>query len=265
MWSASVQACGLGDAIRNRRSLPDWDRVAHPTSDLLKANWLWEREKQAIAPPTNPSNLSQIVWVSRETPSLGRRDDTSRRCGRELEVGYPPVVLVPQQVYGRTISAAPKLFIYVPPTQGMKAELNLISPDYQLILTKEFTLPQGEGIIVVDLEMPDRNSALQLGALYEWNFVIPIDPVDPSGDVSLYGWVERIEPGSELSSVLAHSTTGDRPLHLAAAGVWYDTLTSLHTLRQLNPDNPHYTAQWQQLLESVDLEYLANQPVIAEF
>ncbi|MDX2213156.1 MAG: DUF928 domain-containing protein [Oculatellaceae cyanobacterium bins.114] len=266
LWSAPVGACGLGDAIQNRRSLPDWDRATYPTAELLqKMNEIWEGEKQAIASPASRFNLSQVSWASQEILPPGIRHDATRRCGGAPYAGYPLIALVPEQAYGQTISATPKLFIYVPPTLGLRAEFRLTNTEEQTEVVKEFTLPEGSGIIAITLETPDHSFSLETGKLYEWDFVIPVDPLDPSGDAFLHGSIERVAPDPTLTAALAHSSTLDRQAYLAEAGLWYDTLASLYALRQTNSTNAAYVSQLQQVLESVDLGYLSDKPIVAEF
>jgi hypothetical protein len=176
------------------------------------------------------------------------------------------IALVPEQAYGQTISATSQLLIYVPPTLGLNAEFSLYeASDYRPVVVKEFTLPEESGIIVINLATPDQRLTLEPGKSYEWDFVIPVDPNDRSGDAILQGSIERVEPAAELTATLARSANSERPFHLAQAGLWYDTVTALNDLRQAQPNNSQYATQWQQLLESVDLEYLADKPIIAEF
>jgi hypothetical protein len=47
----------------------------------------------------------------------------------------------------------------------------------------------------------------------------------------------------------------------AQAGLWYDALAALASLRQSQPQNPAFVTEWRELLGAVNLEALANQPI----
>ena len=86
------------------------------------------------------------------------------------------------------------------------------------------------------------------------------DPNDRSDDVLLGGGIQRIDASSDFLTQL--DAVADDPLAqaelYATAGAWQETITLAASLRSQNPD------AWAELLTSVDLDFLANQPIIGQ-
>ena len=56
--------------------------------------------------------------------------------------------------------------------------------------------------------------------------------------------------------------SGDRTAIYAASGLWYDALDELVSLRMAQPGDEGLLQQWSNLLTSVNLGALANQPLL---
>jgi len=53
----------------------------------------------------------------------------------------------------------------------------------------------------------------------------------------------------------------DRVIIYAKAGIWYDALSNLAELRRRNPNDPTVIRDWQELLKSVGMEKIAQEPL----
>ncbi|HEY9645612.1 MAG TPA: DUF928 domain-containing protein [Chroococcidiopsis sp.] len=170
-----------------------------------------------------------------------------------------------------TLSDRPTFFVYVPEATDVGQSPRVIEfmistknpPDEDLSETlyeAQLVVPNHSSIVTITL--PDSAPALEVNGSYHWAVTLVRDLSDYSGNPIVDGWVERIEPEAGLLSQLQNSAPEDRPALLAAAGLWQDTLASLVQLRQQNPADSSVTADWVSLLTSVDLEAIAEVPVV---
>jgi len=188
----------------------------------------------------------------------GRREGGGTRGG-SCPVQQPGLTaLMPDSNLGLTVASQPTFFWYVPQNSAAAAEFTLLGPDNTERYKTLVTVPTEAGI--VSLSLP-QDKGLEAGQSYRWYFSLICDPLDRSEDSFTTGWVERIEPNADLSKALKTAPAADLPNLYAQAGLWYDALTALASLRQSQPQNTAVVAQWQDLLQSVGLKALADQPV----
>ena len=88
------------------------------------------------------------------------------------------------------------------------------------------------------------------------------DPKNPSLDPFVDGWVQRVSLTEDISNNLATASDSEKVDIYAAAGIWQDALTTLADLRQNNPNDRNLENQWNQLLENIGLEKIAQEPMI---
>jgi hypothetical protein len=175
----------------------------------------------------------------------------------------PLVALIPDTNYGTTLEAYPTFYWSVPQMPPGGAEFVLLDANDEEVYQAVLQLSGNPGI--VSLAVPNDGSvpALEPGKDYHWYFSLICDARDRSGDIFAEGWIQRINPPAGLVNQLTVAPEGDRPAILAGAGIWYDALTTLATLRQAKPDDPQLTTKWTTLLRSVGLENLASQPLVS--
>ncbi|AFY84044.1 DUF928 domain-containing protein [Oscillatoria acuminata] len=202
-----------------------------------------------FAPPGEAAPLTSVSGGS-------RGEEGSLSPGAQ---GLEAIALLPATQHGRTISARPTFFVYVPPTATEKVFFSIQDQDgnhhYQT------TLEINGGGSIVSFTLPETAPELEIDKDYLWFFV----PLDVSGRLqpdsySVTGWVKRVE---------ALPTEGDlEALSLATAyaeaGVWYDTLTTLAVAQINQPDNLTLAEEWRSLLGQVGLEAIASSPVIVQ-
>jgi hypothetical protein len=126
---------------------------------------------------------------------------------------------------------------------------------YQTSLTKSGTTPG-----VVGFELPSTVPPLEVSKRYHWYFLIHCDG-NSEDTVFVDGWVERVALKPLLKSQLAQATPQERVTLYAQAGVWHEALTALAKLRSKNPDDAKLIAEWDKLLESIDLKAIAQEPI----
>ena len=188
----------------------------------------------------------------------GRREGGGTRGGGCPLQKPGLTALMPDSNLGMTVAPQPTFFWYLPQNSVAAAEFTLLGPDNTEIYKTLVTVPTQGG--VVSLSLP-QDKQLEVGQSYRWYFSLICDPLDRSEDTFTSGWVERVDPSPELSTSLKTASAAEVPNLYAQAGLWYDALAALVSLRQSQPQNPAFVTEWRELLGAVNLEALANQPI----
>lgn len=186
----------------------------------------------------------------------------------DVATALPPegllMLLVPQPLPGEehvpavTIAERPTLLLHVPDRGGYIVEVNL-ALDIDVIYEGTFTLPSRAGI--VQLPLPDSLPALAIDKPYDLALTLFCDPQDLKQVRTLHYPITRVA----VPATVHPQATGD-PLQfandLAEAGIWFDTASSLAALRRTQPASPVIQTEWRELLQSVGLDGLADQPLL---
>ncbi|NJL10389.1 MAG: DUF928 domain-containing protein [Calothrix sp. SM1_7_51] len=170
------------------------------------------------------------------------------------------------KVWGLTVSEHPTFWFSVP---NQKSTINTIefvlkdesSKPSQTLYRASIAIPEKPGIIRVSL--PVRTPPLQIGKMYHWFFKMKVicNPQQAPERQYVEGWVQRVSPNPKLASSLKQATAYQRVGLYAENGIWYDALTTLAELRLVKPQDANLATDWINLLQSVGLEKLANQPL----
>lgn len=222
-----------------------------PSNQRLSPNW---------GNYTPPSNLGR--------PG-GREGGGSRGpcIGETSNLIQNPIALVPGNGFGTTLAARPTFFVYVPTIKsGVKPQMQFVlrTTENRVVYRTTFSTIPNPGI--VSFSLPDRvnSPTLEMGKTYNWTFTLVCNPNDDdrSGNKLAAGSVQRIAPPSQMASELARTTSPqDKVAVYARYGIWYDALGAIATLRRTS-DNPSLQNDWLALLSSVELQKIANQPLI---
>lgn len=171
------------------------------------------------------------------------------------------VSLMPKQQLGLTLAERPTFFWYIPATTARRADFLLLGDnDSQIVYEGSLSLPETPGII--SFTLPADAPALQVGKSYHWFLTIACNPTGANGNPSVEGWVERVKPDTALAQSLKKATLKDRPALYARAGIWHDALKSLAELRRTAPKAPQTQSSWAELLRSVGLTEITQEPLI---
>jgi hypothetical protein len=129
----------------------------------------------------------------------------------------------------------------------------LVGPEEKTRLYKtRFTLPQTPGIVSITLPSAPEY-ALEEGQYYHWYLKLYCQTntsSQPSVDVN--GWVQRVALTPERES----------QINAAAPDVWYDASANLALSLRVSPQDARLRNDWLNLLKSIGLEDLAQEPLV---
>jgi len=191
---------------------------------------------------------------------------TEDRRGRVNPNGQPLSVLalIPATNEGLTLSAHPSFFFYLPESQARTANFVLTDED-GVVYDVTFAVTGEAGVIRVKLPETLGLRALKADKLYQWRFtLICSDQSSGSERIRRSGWVQRVEPSQDLAAKLAAATPTELPQRYAEAGLWYDMLAAIADLRRAQPQNADLKDTWRSALAAVELEMIADDPLIFE-
>lgn len=157
----------------------------------------------------------------------------------------PLTALVPEDVEGETTAEYPTFWFYIPYTdQNIDAiEFSLDDQKYKKTFYRTFVKPtKTPGVIGIPLPKKPEHS-LQLNQSYEWRLMVHCDPKHSADNaLEVYGLVTRIKQ---------------------SPNAWYDKLTNLGKRNLATPQNPEVTKAWTEMLKSVGLEGIAQEPLVS--
>lgn len=169
--------------------------------------------------------------------------------------------LVPKNNLALTVAANPQLFFYIPPTTDLQVlEFVLLDESDRQVYEKTFKTTGTSGII--SLSLPN-SAQLEMGKKYHWYLSVICNAQDRADDVSVDGWIQRVKLNPTLASKLAKVAPSQRAAVYAQADLWQEALTTLVEIRYSRPYDRNISAQWTSLLQSVGLENLSQEPVVA--
>lgn len=224
-----------------------------PSDQRLSPNWGNYR------PPSNLDRPGGREGGGSRGPCIGETSSTIDN----------PIALVPVNGFGTTLAARPTFFVYVPtikPEAGVTPQMQFVlrSADNRQIYRTTFSTIPNPGIISFTLPDGANSPSLELGKTYRWTVTLVCNPNDEdrSRNKLAAGSIQRIAPPSQMARELAQATSPeDKVAVYAKYGIWYDALFAIANLRRTS-DNAALQNDWLALLTSVDLQKIANQPLI---
>ncbi|MEC4894340.1 MAG: DUF928 domain-containing protein [Oscillatoria sp. PMC 1051.18] len=213
-----------------------------------------------------PSSFSEQVLAQRSNNP--RQGLPGRRVGGGTRGGCnfgarSLTALIPENNLSLTVAENPSLFFYLPEyAEGKTIEFVLRDEQDRLVYETTFTPTLSAGIVSYPLSNPQDSVPLKVGEKYRWYFSVICNPENRANDVSVDGWIERIEPNQTLASQLQQATLDEQVELYREAGLWNDALTILAQLRYSRPNDVSLAAQWAQLLELVELVEVAEKPLL---
>jgi hypothetical protein len=174
--------------------------------------------------------------------------------------------LVPETTMGLTVESYPTFFWYLPPTSATGVEFVLMDEKGEKVIYETTFQTKGDAG-VVSLSLPENASLppLALNDNYRWYFSIICNPEDRAADVYVQGWIRRVEATAKLREQLQAATSDlERVQVYAQNGIWHEAIAMLANLRRTNPNNSDIRAEWEQLITSIQLQNVAEAPLIQE-
>jgi len=195
----------------------------------------------------------------RGTP--GRREGAGTRgtCLRGPKLLMP---LTPIDSFSTTASNSPTFFWYVPKTAAQTAEFALLDENDRTLYKTIVNLPGTPGVLSVTLPASVTTSVLTVGKDFYWQLSILCDPNQPSINPFVEGVVQRLKPTAALTSQLKKASLHDRSALYASNGIWQDAIATLAQERCAKPQDQRVATSWVRLLQSVQLEDYAQDPLM---
>ena len=195
--------------------------------------------------PSTPKPITALVPITQRTWGEGQ--------------GSNAEIVTWKSVFGSTVDERPTFWFYVPYTLTPAHRLEFVLQDennndiYKTSFTQSATSPG-----VVGVELPSTAGPLETGKMYHWFFSIECSPDD---GVLVDGWVQRVPLNSLLERQLEQATPKERIALYANHHIWYEAVTALAELVRQNPENAQLREDWIKLLQSIDLNAIAQEPI----
>lgn len=240
---------------------------ATPEASREVQNSQSEQRRQSVGAPRGRGAAGTYAQDTPPRPPVGapggRRQDAGSRgiCPR---VEQPLTALIPETsgyVRGLTATESPTFWFYVPYALTPETSVEFVLQDddqniiYQTSFTKAGTKPG-----VVGVQLPPSAPRLEVGKQYYWYFLVFCG--DQETPATVEGWVERVALNPQLKRKLEGATPQESIALYADHDIWYEAVTALAKLRQEHPQDAALRAKWNELLKSVDLEALAQAPIV---
>ena len=221
-----------------------------------------------------PGSSAQIRFAAppESTPAFARREEARSRCPC-YNSPQTLTALIPASNLALTTATHPTFFLYVPHTAGatqtgtrpsarerFDVEFQLADEQEHEIYQTTFAITGTPGI--VSFTLPPAAPALEPNKYYRWYFEVICDREDRSGDSVVSGWSRRLEPSPSVLQALKQASPQLQPAIYAQAGLWHDTLATLAELRRSQPNDSRLTTAWVELLKSVGLDKVAQEPLV---
>lgn len=181
-------------------------------------------------------------------------------CFQNTEVVIP---LVPSKEAQQTTKAHPTFFFYIPktvkPIEGL--EFVLRNEDNTETIYKQ-TFPPVEQAGIISITPPANQPSLKAGQEYTWGFSMICNANSRDQDQYLEGKIELMQDENIAAQIQETTKPLDSAVLYATAGFWENALSIVADLRRQNPKDPEIKQYWADLLKSVDLEEVADQPLL---
>ncbi|XHX79843.1 MAG: DUF928 domain-containing protein [Stenomitos frigidus ULC029] len=201
----------------------------------------------------------------------GRREGGGTRNPLVCIQGSPSqlIALLPATNLGLTTAAYPRFFWFMPKSKAKLAEFTLFEVDAQgedraPLYKTTFSIDGTAGVASLSLPSNATLPPLAVGKDYRWSVSLVCSVSDRSRDITVDGWVQRVAIKADLAKQLATAKPSDRVRLYASNGIWFDTVTTLADQRYTNPKDAALTKSWAALLQSVQLQTIADQPLLQQ-
>nr|WP_255699180.1 DUF928 domain-containing protein [Tychonema sp. BBK16] len=206
----------------------------------------------------------ETLWNKFQPPEQGvpgRREGGGTRGASNCPSST--TALIPKSTMGRTVSAKPTFFYYVPIALNTTVQFELADERDKTIYKKSFQMVTSRaGIVSVSLGEDLNSPVLEVGKNYHWYFTIKCSPKNSQDDVLVSGWINRTAIAPTLKTELDRSSERDRLSILTQQGIWYEYLTTLAQLRVSSPSDRSLALKWSEMLSSVDLGKISQEPLV---
>ncbi|UYD30092.1 DUF928 domain-containing protein [Tolypothrix sp. PCC 7712] len=201
-----------------------------------------------------------ISFVPGKPSRLGS-GGTRGACFQHGEVVIPLIPSDRDTQY--TTQERPTFFFYIPKASRTVRELEFVLREDENLdpLYKEnFKAFDQAGIVGITLKA--NQPPLKPGKEYTWAFSMICDPNSRDRDSYQEGKIQVMQDENIAAQVKETPTPLDRAVLYATAGFWENALSILADLRRQSPNDPKIKQYWSDLLKSVKLDAVADQPLL---
>ncbi len=242
---------------------------------------------ESVAPEANSIKFIPPPPPPDRSAAGDRGEAASRGCGNSdqslmaLVPSYQETINLNQKetipvtkIWGLTTSEYPTFWFFVPYEQSTISSMEFVLKDEsqkptKTIYRKFLTKPENPGIISISADtntLPLEISRKKQNKMYHWFFKVRVkcNSQQPAILHFVEGWIERTDLTSDLGEHFEQLTSLEKVAFYAEKGIWHDAITNLAELSLTNPqdNNVNFLAEWKSLLQSVDLDNLANYSLI---
>jgi hypothetical protein len=218
----------------------------------------WEAKK--YRPPIG-------IGAPTRTEGGGTRSGNTGNQKCPLVSGKPLTALVPSDRFGVTVAPYPTFFVYMPAASSqaspLSVEFDLRDRNNKVIYKSTFKSSGKPGVLTLTLPSQAGLPPLAIGQDYKWSFSVICRSDERSQDMTVEGWVRRVELNSALNNQLQQASLQQQVELYAQAEIWQDALATLVQLRRDNPNNAAVEANWQRLLSAAGLNDIAKESLVA--
>lgn len=160
---------------------------------------------------------------------------------------------------GLTVAEHPTFWFFVPYqlTSAYSIEFILQDENGKDVYQTKFT-ESGVEPGIVGFQLPPTAPSLVVNKMYNWFFLIHCNSIEPD---HVAGWVRRVELNPSLQTQLQQATPQQSVALYTKSGIWYEAVTALAEQLRKNPEDATLKEQWTKLLQSVNLEAIAQKPI----
>lgn len=223
-----------------------------------------ERVQQPAQP--SPSGDSPFTdWNAFTPPQRGVPG--RREGGGTRGIGCPGsmTALIPESTMGRTASSQPAFFLYIPGTINQKIlEFEIADESDKTLYKTTFPLSlDGPGIVGIQWSPDSQFVTLEENKNYRWYIALKCEKNDPSNDLLVSGWINSVTLNAAQKLQLQQTSDPLERLKIyAKQGLWYETLSTLATLKLQDSENDPVKNQWSDLLKSIGFDPAQKQSQI---
>ncbi|MEO1429966.1 MAG: DUF928 domain-containing protein [Cyanobacteria bacterium J06633_8] len=185
------------------------------------------------------------------------RDRGSCAIGKASSKNTSIVKLLPKSNIGLTAKERPSIMVYIPATTARKAFFSVQDENFNHHYQATLDLPEEAGIM--EIKLPADAPALATGKKYQYSLAVICGEYLEPDDQLISGWIERVE---SKGNMLNQEVSVELASELAEKGIWYDAVSTLAELRKSQPSNQYVVNSWQQLLNYVGLDEIAQESIV---
>jgi len=260
----SLQAVAAGSLFTPALALNSpTNSVYPPSTPQLPLNW--QTVQLAGQTGSRPNSQQPVaIWNNFQPPEQGVPGRREGGGTRGLVCPTAITALIPQSTMGKTISAEPTFFYYLPVALDKTVQFELADENDKTVYKKSFRMVTSRaGIVSVSLDSDGNSPALEVGKNYQWNFTIKCNPKSYTDDVLVSGWINRTVLAPTVKTQLDRSPDRRAKLSIfAQQGLWYEYLATLAQLRIESPSDASLALKWSEVLSSVELGKIAREPLV---